>query len=112
VIVLDIGSAIRYIRDSKGMTITALAKEIGTTRPYLSDIERGTKKPSFNMLEKICQALNITLDDLFLSESFQIKVIRTAFDDAGMDIDNIDLDDLRKVVQMYKIINNKSDTKG
>lgn len=109
---MDIGSAIRHIRDSKGMTITALAKEIGTTRSYLSDIERGTKKPSFDMLEKICKALNIALDDLFSLDSFQSKAILTAFSDAGIDINTIDLDDLRKVVQMYKIMNNKSDTEG
>ncbi|MFL0196449.1 helix-turn-helix domain-containing protein [Clostridium sp. WILCCON 0269] len=58
---MNIGSRIRDIRMLKNLTITALAEAVGTTRPYL----RGVKTPSFDMLEKICQALNITIDDLF-----------------------------------------------
>ena len=63
---MNIGSRIRDIRLIKNLTITAVAEAVGTTRPYLSDIERGVKKPSFDMLEKICQALDVTLED-FLS---------------------------------------------
>lgn len=62
---MDFGTRIRELRKLNNLTITELAKYVGTRREYFSDLERNVKQPSFDMLKKICQALNITLSDFF-----------------------------------------------
>lgn len=82
---MNLGQRIRDIRLHKNLSITALAEAVGTTRPYLSDIERGVKKPSFDMLEKICQAFNITLEDFLNIQSEPVALtpeLKTLLDNA------------------------------
>jgi transcriptional regulator with XRE-family HTH domain len=69
---MDVGIKIKEYRQLKDMTITALAELIGTTRPYLSDIERGKKTPSLDMLEKIAVALGTSAEDLLVSETSEL----------------------------------------
>jgi transcriptional regulator with XRE-family HTH domain len=66
---MDIGSKITEYRNIRGLTITALAEKIGTTRSYISDIEHGKRTPSFEMTSKIAEALNISTDELFISNN-------------------------------------------
>jgi transcriptional regulator with XRE-family HTH domain len=62
---LNLGERIRDLRTSKNITATWLAREIGVSQSFISGIENGTKKCSFENLEKICSALGITLADFF-----------------------------------------------
>lgn len=52
-----IGRNIKKTRESKGKTVTALAKEIGVGQPFLSSVESGRKKASLELLFKISEAL-------------------------------------------------------
>ncbi|KEI90757.1 hypothetical protein N493_15250 [Clostridium botulinum B2 433] len=101
---MNIGSRIRDIRLLKNLTITALAESVGTTRPYLSDIERGVKKPSFDMLEKICQALDVTLED-FLSVQAEPISLTTELKElleSAKDLSPSQLEALTVVAKSYK----------
>ncbi|OSA69854.1 helix-turn-helix domain-containing protein [Clostridium botulinum] len=101
---MNIGSRIRDIRLLKNLTITALAESVGTTRPYLSDIERGVKKPSFDMLEKICQALDVTLED-FLSVQAEPIALTTELKElleSAKDLSPSQLEALKVVAKSYK----------
>lgn len=101
---MNIGSRIRDIRLLKNLTITALAESVGTTRPYLSDIERGVKKPSFDMLEKICQALDVTLED-FLSVQAEPIALTTELKElleSAKDLSPSQLEALTVVAKSYK----------
>jgi transcriptional regulator with XRE-family HTH domain len=69
---MQVGIKIKEYRQIKKLTITALAESIGATRPYISDIERGKKTPSFDMLEKISLALGINIQDLLIPEASDI----------------------------------------
>ncbi|WP_422445273.1 helix-turn-helix domain-containing protein [Thermoanaerobacterium sp. DL9XJH110] len=69
---MDIGKRLKEIRKSKTITITALSKKIGLTREYLSNIERNINTPSLQTLQKICDALGITLAEFFSEEERQI----------------------------------------
>lgn len=66
---MEVGIKIKEYRQLKNLTITALAKLIGASRPYLSDIERGKRTPSFNMLEKISVSLGTSSQELLASET-------------------------------------------
>jgi Predicted transcription factor, homolog of eukaryotic MBF1 len=57
------GEMIIAARGAKGMSQTDLAKEVGISRPALSNIERGISKPSPVTWYKIAQALEIELPE-------------------------------------------------
>jgi len=56
----ELGKAIRQRRQSQGMTLTTLAKIIGTDAGNLSRIERGTQGISHHALSLLCGALSCT----------------------------------------------------
>lgn len=60
-----LGRRIRDIRLNKGVSLRDLAKHIGLTRSFLSQVERGKSSPSIASLEKIATALNIELSHFF-----------------------------------------------
>ena len=61
----QLGARIRYLRQQKNMTIEELALEAEINRNYLCDLERGTRNPTVNILNKIAKSLDITLSILF-----------------------------------------------
>jgi len=52
-------NAIRDARRSKGLTQVRLAKMLGVTSIYISYIENGKDKPSFKLIEKMADKLNL-----------------------------------------------------
>jgi transcriptional regulator with XRE-family HTH domain len=59
-----IGAALRRIRLDDGRTLREVALTANISMPYLSEIERGRKEPSSEILAGICAALGLTLVDL------------------------------------------------
>jgi transcriptional regulator with XRE-family HTH domain len=55
---------IKEVRMKARMTQQELADTVGTTREYISNIENGHKVPSFDMLDKLAKALNLSVKDL------------------------------------------------
>lgn len=56
---------IKNILKEKGMTNIAIADKVGITRPNMSNIVNGKTKPSLDTLEKIAEALNVHISELF-----------------------------------------------
>jgi len=63
-----IGLQIKTQRKRKHFTLDALAKEVELTPGYLSKVERGQNVPSLKNLQKICYALDITVNDLIKAD--------------------------------------------
>ncbi len=59
-----LGAALRRMRHDRGLTLEALARLSSVSVPYLSEIERGRKEVSSEVLACVCAALDITLDQL------------------------------------------------
>ncbi|MBI3950815.1 MAG: helix-turn-helix transcriptional regulator [Acidobacteria bacterium] len=59
--VADVGSRIRQARLQAGLTQTELAERTGIKRPNIARIESGKHCPSLDTLEKIAEALNVTV---------------------------------------------------
>jgi transcriptional regulator with XRE-family HTH domain len=59
-----VGAALRRIRQSQGLTLREVAGQARVSMPYLSEVERGRKEPSSEILAGICRALGLTLVDL------------------------------------------------
>lgn len=56
---------IKSILKEKGMTNIAIADKVGITRPNMSNIVNGKTKPSLETLDKIADALNVHISELF-----------------------------------------------
>jgi transcriptional regulator with XRE-family HTH domain len=59
-----IGQRVKYYRNVNRLTQQELAELIGTTAPYISNIELAQKGVSVDRLADICKALRITMSDL------------------------------------------------
>jgi transcriptional regulator with XRE-family HTH domain len=62
---MKIGARIKQIRISRRFTLRELAKRIGLTTSFLSQLERDLTSSSVKSLEKIAQALDVKLSDFF-----------------------------------------------
>lgn len=60
-----IGNRIRQLRNDIPLSQEQLALKAGIATSFLGEIERNTKKPSIDSLEKIAIALEISLSELF-----------------------------------------------
>ncbi len=57
-------SRIRTYRNYRKMSVSDLAAAAGISQPYLSEIERGKKTGSVDVLKRIAAALKVDLDDI------------------------------------------------
>ena len=62
---IKIGKSLQEIRKSNGYTQEKLAESIEVSVRYISDIEQDRSKPSYEILIRICNLFNITLDQIF-----------------------------------------------
>jgi transcriptional regulator with XRE-family HTH domain len=59
-----LGDVLRRIRREQGRTLADVARAAKVSMPYLSEVERGRKEASSEVLVAICDALHIELSDL------------------------------------------------
>lgn len=64
-----LGDRLRQLRHERGETLGETADRAGVSPQYLSEIERGRKEPSSEMIAAVAGALNVTLLDLTVSVS-------------------------------------------
>ena len=62
----DIGGFIRSQREIAQVSVRQLAEKAGVSNPYLSQIERGLRKPSAEVLNQIAKALRVSADVLYI----------------------------------------------
>ncbi len=61
-----IGSYIREQREQAKISLRQLAQSAGISNPYLSQIERGLRRPSADILQQIAKGLRISAEALFV----------------------------------------------
>jgi transcriptional regulator with XRE-family HTH domain len=62
----DVGNYIREQRHAAQVSMRELARAAGVSNPYLSQIERGLRKPSAEILQQIAKALRISAEQLYV----------------------------------------------
>lgn len=72
----DIGTRIRTLRQSGGMTIDVLAGLSGVSRAMISRIERGEASPTAQLLARLCSALGTTLSRFFAPDAVEAQPLR------------------------------------
>jgi len=73
-----LGDVLRRKRQDEGRTLRQLAAEARISPGYLSEIERGQKEPSSELLAAICDALDIRLSDLLREVSVDLAAAELA----------------------------------
>lgn len=63
---LDVGAFIRAQRERAEMSIRKLAELADVSNPYLSQIERGLRNPSAEILQQVASALRISVETLYV----------------------------------------------
>ena len=61
-----LGDYIREQRDQAQMSVRQLAAAAGVSNPYLSQIERGLRRPSADILNRLAGALRISAESLYV----------------------------------------------
>ena len=62
----DLGEFIREQRRVGQLSLRKLSEMAGVSNPYLSQIERGMRKPSADILRQIARALEISSEELYI----------------------------------------------
>lgn len=60
-----VGEFIRLQRERADLSLRRLADRAGVSNPYLSQIERGLRKPSAEILKRLSRALSISAESLY-----------------------------------------------
>ena len=62
----SLGDYLKEQRVSARLSLRQLAEQAGVSNPYLSQIERGLRKPSAEVLQQIAKALRISAEQLYI----------------------------------------------
>jgi transcriptional regulator with XRE-family HTH domain len=73
-----VGEALRRRRQAQGRTLREVAAAAGVSLTYLSEVERGRKEASSEVVEAVCAALRLGLADLFFEVAETLAAAETA----------------------------------
>ena len=76
----SIGAYIREQREQARISMRQLAQQAGVSNPYLSQIERGLRKPSADILQQIAKGLRISAEALYV----QAGILDDRLSDSGV----------------------------
>ncbi|QBI20253.1 XRE family transcriptional regulator [Egibacter rhizosphaerae] len=77
--VREVGSYIREQRKAAQLSLRKLARMADISDPYLSQIERGLRKPSADILQRVADALEVSAETLYI----QAGILDEPSDDLG-----------------------------
>jgi transcriptional regulator with XRE-family HTH domain len=62
----SLGDYLREQRTASRLSLRQLAEQVGVSNPYLSQIERGLRRPSAEVLQQLAKALRISAEQLYI----------------------------------------------
>lgn len=88
------GRLIRRLRGRQGRTLSDVATRAGVSVAYLSEIERGLKEPSSEVLEAVCTALGSSIAHLVGAAHRELVLESAGLESPGLDVAGLDTDDV------------------
>ena len=73
----QVGDLLREARARQGLSVRALAARAGCSPSFISQVENGQTSPSISSLERLVQALGLTLGDFFRAARPPATVVRS-----------------------------------
>lgn len=105
-----IGEKIKDLREKKGLTITALGKELGCSPQYISQIEKNKQDVNREMIIKFSKYFNITSDYLLFEDTEtyieQIEAIEPDNNEPSVEIDK---EYIQKIIDSHLTLNQTHD---
>lgn len=80
----DTGQWLKSLRQEKGQSLQETGKALSISTTYVSEIERGMKTPSDDLIGKISEYYTIDIDNLFQSFDKVPKLIRKSVTENGV----------------------------
>jgi transcriptional regulator with XRE-family HTH domain len=74
----SVGHALRRARTEQSRTLRDVARDARVSLGYLSEVERGQKEASSELLNSICEALGLTLGSLMRDVTLEISAAESA----------------------------------
>jgi predicted transcriptional regulator len=71
----ELGDVLREHRQARGLTLRGLSALAAVSPGYLSEIERGTKEASSELLASVCAALGVPLSDVLATLSVRVAEV-------------------------------------
>lgn len=101
----DLGGFIRQQRERANLSLRRLADKAGISNPYLSQIERGMRKPSAEILKNLSRALEISANSLYAKAGLIDEDLppATVFEAIEAD-DRLDNEQKNVLLDMYKAL--------
>ncbi|MEM7326154.1 MAG: helix-turn-helix transcriptional regulator [Actinomycetota bacterium] len=81
----NIGDFIREQRQLAELSLRRLADLAGVSNPYLSQIERGLRKPSAEILQQLAKALEVSAETMYVQAGILDAAAVRDRDDAGLE---------------------------
>ena len=100
--VSDVGEFIRTQRERSAMSLRKLADLAGISNPYLSQIERGLRKPSADILKSVAKGLSISAETLYERAGLIDKRQRPTVTEAIEDDADLTPKQKQALVQVYR----------
>ncbi|GBR76051.1 transcriptional regulator MerR family [Candidatus Termititenax persephonae] len=75
---MELGSKIRETREQKGITLRKLAKDIGVSPSFISQVEQSKAQPSVDSLTQIARTLGVSSSYLLGEEDTGIALLKSA----------------------------------
>ncbi len=105
----DVGEFIREQRRIGHLSLRKLSEMAGVSNPYLSQIERGLRRPSADILQQIARALRISAETLYvragiLDEADEIDVVSAILRDPELTEEQ-----KHTLVRVYESFRNEND---
>jgi len=101
----DLGEFIRQQRERANLSLRRLAEKAEISNPYLSQIERGIRRPSAEILKSLSRALEISANSLYSKAGLIDEELppATVFEAIGAD-DRLGADQKKVLLDMYRAL--------
>jgi transcriptional regulator with XRE-family HTH domain len=101
----DLGEFIRQQRERANLSLRRLAEKAGISNPYLSQIERGIRRPSADILKSLSRALEISANSLYTRAGLIDEDLPPASVFEAIEADErLGIDQKRVLLDMYRAL--------
>ena len=100
---VELSQRIRFLRKKKGLNQGALAEKVGINPSHLSRLENGKYQPSVDALQKIAEALEVSVDFLLSDDDsgeLEVKIENKSLSERLRLIDTLDEADQQALIQV------------
>ncbi|MGH3412772.1 MAG: helix-turn-helix domain-containing protein [Marmoricola sp.] len=85
----SLGTVLRAERMRRGLTLRELSARARVSLGYISEVERGRKEASSELLSSLCEALEVPLSTVLRLVSNEVSVHETRVPDSAAELDGV-----------------------